>query len=426
MLRRAKIVKVTVLNTYASTGGAARAAMRLGIGLRRAGIELTSLTRPTYSEKGRHDNCEEPWLAWAAGCLDILPCKIYPRRKQHNFSPAWVPGSLVRKLQSLAPDLVHLHWVGDGFLRIETLGQLDMPLVWTLHDSWPFTGGCYLPGPCRRYEAQCGRCPVLASDKDWDLSRRVWQRKRRCYPLEKLTVVAPSHWMAQRARCSSLFAGVRIEVIPNGIDTEQFRPGDRAASRQAFGLEPDHLMILFGAKNCLQDPNKGFDLLTAALATLDSARKRRCRLLLVGEPGPVPAEIAGVPVVDLGQFADEAAMTEVYRTADCFVLASREENLPNMVTEAMACGTPCVAFAVGGVGEQIDHRHDGCLAAASDPLALAAELDWLLADETCRRTLGAAARHKVLARFDMNIVAARHLALYRQIIEQAPHGRAKN
>jgi glycosyltransferase involved in cell wall biosynthesis len=361
-----------------------------------------------------------------AGFLDILPCKLYPRRQLHNFSPAWVPGVLDRKLRSLAPDLVHLHWVGDGFLRIETLGQLDVPLVWTLHDSWPFTGGCYLPGPCRRYEAQCGSCQVLASDKERDLSQLVWQRKRRCYPLDKLTVVAPSRWMAKRARSSSLFAGVRIEVIPNGIDTELFRPGDRMAARQAFGLDRDHTLILFGAKNCLSDVNKGFDLFAAALAGLGGLSAERCSVLLIGESGAVPAAVAGIPVVSLGQLGDEAAMAQVYRAADFYVLASREENLPNMISEAMACGTPCIAFDVGGVGDQIEHHQNGCLTTAGDTRALAEEIAWMLADDQRRKALGDVARRKALDKFDINTVAARHIALYEHALKRSLHVQSKD
>jgi len=171
MLQSINASKIVALNTYATAGGAARAAMRLNTGLRQAGLDLAAISRETYLPPRYGHNHKSRWLSWLLGCLDILPCKLYPNSQVHNFSSNWMPDGIGRKLRHLTPDLIHLHWIGDGFLRIESLARFEVPIVWTLHDSWPFTGGCHLPGGCRRYQESCGCCPVLGSSRIGDLSR---------------------------------------------------------------------------------------------------------------------------------------------------------------------------------------------------------------------------------------------------------------
>ena len=109
--------------------------------------------------------------------LDMLPVRCYPNKPLLNFSPAWLPDRVAGQVAAMEPDLVHLHWLTAGLLRLETLSRFNKPLLWTLHDSWAFTGGCHVPFACTRYRQKCGACPVLGSSADKDLSRRIWQAK---------------------------------------------------------------------------------------------------------------------------------------------------------------------------------------------------------------------------------------------------------
>ena len=415
MLQSTDILKIAVLNTYVSTGGAARAAMRLNAGLRQAGLDLTTLSRATYSQTVTGDNKKRNWWAWFLGCMNLLPCKFYPKRQLHNFSSNWMPDGLGMKLRRLSPDLIHLHWVGDGFLRIERLARCNIPIVWTLHDSWAFTGGCHLPGECHRYQKKCGYCSVLGSARENDLSRRVWSRKQIAWKDIHLTAVAPSRWLADCARSSSLLRERRVEVIPNGIDVKTYLPGDSAAARSALGLPLDRRLILFGAVHSLSDSNKGLDLLLSALAILDNSLQKKAELVLFGDRGDLDLQGCGLPVRNLGVIAEESRLSLLYQAADLFVAPSRQENLPNMVLEAMACGTPCVAFDVGGLPDLIDHCINGYLARPFETMDLCRGISWVLADETRRLTMASLSREKIVSGFSLKHVARRYLDLYLEL-----------
>ncbi|MEE9157597.1 MAG: glycosyltransferase [Gammaproteobacteria bacterium] len=170
--------------------------------------------------------------------------------------------------QRLAPDLVHLQWISRSFLRIETLARLELPLVWTLHDMWAFTGGCHYDGGCERFVSACGHCPILGSSRERDLSHWVFARNRRASKRQNLTVVAPSRWLAGFAARSALLGRFRIGVIPNNLDLNRYRPIDRAIARSLIGVLPNRRIILFGAVRSTGDERKGFRELHAAMRQL--------------------------------------------------------------------------------------------------------------------------------------------------------------
>jgi glycosyltransferase involved in cell wall biosynthesis len=410
-------MKPLLINTFEQTGGAAKAAYRLLCGLRREGVLAQMLVRGKTGRDVDVVKCEPDWLGWCKGWFDILPVKCYPRRQPDNFNPALVPDRLKASISELAPDLLHLHWVSYGFLRIETLAALGLPIVWTLHDAWPFSGGCHLPGGCRKYEWECGECPVLGSAELEDLSRRVWKRKQRSYCNARMTFVAPSRWMAERARASGLLRERVVEVIPNGIDMEKYSPGDSLAARDRLGLPRKRRLILFGARHALSDRNKGAAELCAALGQLPVELREQSTLVLFGETARAPLSDFNMEVVNRGEISDEAEIVDLYRAADLLVVCSREENLPNMISEALACGLPCAAFNVGGIADQVIHRQTGCLAPASDAGALAIEIAWLLEHAGPQSSLALNARQHAAANFSLEQVARRHLELYRRSVE---------
>ena len=414
-----------LVNTHARGGGAAIAALRLHRGLRGIGIESRLLVQSPPSDEPGLTGPRGPLaraLAWARPRLDSLPARRYPRRQSSLFSPAWLPDRLTRDVAALAPDLVHLHWIAHGFARIETLARLGRPLVWTLHDSWAFTGGCHLPFDCTRYRDACGACPALGSQREVDLSRRVWERKRAAWRDLALTVVTPSRWLAGGARASALFGSARCEVIPNGLDLDRFRPADRAASRARLGLSHDRTVLLCGGAGIARDPNKGLASMATALRGLAPPRRATLEALIFGTAPGDRLPDAGLPLRDLGFIADEGELAALYSAADVFVAPSLHENLPNTVMEAMACGTPCVAFDVGGVSDLIEHQRTGWLARSGDSADLARGIAWVLEDEPRRRELGAQARAKTEAEFAIARVARRYADLYAEVMSPTGAG----
>lgn len=414
-------MKIALLNTYDRSGGATRACHRLYSGLSAVGEEAYMLVREKSRNRSGTVAVGSRIGGFLRALIDGFPLHRYPNRKLHVFSPAWFPGRGLQNVSRLNPDLVHLHWVVNGFVRIEDLSSLDCPVVWTLHDSWPFTGGCHLPAGCTRYEQSCGRCPVLGSDIENDWSRRIWIRKRNSWGKVPLTIVAPSRWMAEKARSSSLFKDRTVVIIPNGIDTHLYCPGDRMEARRELGLSENCRLLLFGSIHALSDTNKGFDLLQRAIKTMNPTQLQNTELVIFGADNDTILPDCGIPVRNLGIISDEEKMVLLYRAADLLVAPSREETLGYVIMEAMSCGTPCVAFEVGGIPDLISHGETGYLARPYIVEDLATGIINVLHDYMLRKAMAEKSRKWIEDNLSLHLIAQRHLKLYRQLISNGDH-----
>lgn len=422
-------MKPLLLNSVDNAGGAAKATKRLCAALVAAGIDARMLVQAKTGHESfvqglsSGSKVASQYFKWHPH-LDALPVIFYPERTRYIFSPAFLPQPLVAKVRALSPDIIHLNWVCEGFVRIETLPLLRAPLIWTLHDSWPFTGGCHLPFDCTRYKESCGRCPCLGSDKENDLSRWVWNRKRKVFPSLDLTVVAPSRAMAARAMVSSILKGKRVEVISNGIDTRLYRPSRKDDARDILGLPRNKKLVLFNALGGFNDGNKGFRYLHAALEGL-RAQGLEVELLAVGAD-QLPSAFNSVPAHLLGTVEQEETMPLVYAAADVTAVPSLEESLSFTVMESMACGTPCVASDVGGIPDLIENGVNGYLCPPGDSEQLGGDIDHLLRDEALRAAFAAQGREKVERQFSIEVVSQRYLDLYTELLNaRFPLGRAR-
>ncbi len=338
-------------------------------------------------------------------------------KKDDTFSINFTPSLIIKDIKKTNPSLINLHWIGWEFLQIEDLKSFDVPLVWTLHDMWAFTGGCHYSGECNLYTKSCGTCPQLHSNNDWDLSRWVWQRKKKAWKEINLTIVTPSKWLAECASKSTLCKDLRIEVIPNGLDTQIYKPVDRKQARKLLGLPLDKQIILFGAISATSAPRKGFQLLKPALQKLSQdPNLDRIELVIFGSSQPSNPPNLGFKVNYLGQLNDDIALALVYAAADVFVAPSLEDNLPNTVIEALACGTPCVSFKIGGMSDMIEHKQNGYLAQPFDISDLADGIAWVLTDGERHQKLGDRAREKVEQEFTLELQANRYAMLYQELL----------
>jgi glycosyltransferase involved in cell wall biosynthesis len=418
IFRRAQDVDILIVNTFQQNGGAARAAYRTFLGIKRVfpNAHYLNLVKEDLRGdiSGYHRWSVKALLATRLASLDALPLAWYPNRLKATFTPAVWANPMRVPFTHFNAKLVHLHWVAASMLRIEELARLNVPLVWTLHDTWAFTGGCHYPGNCEAFRRQCGNCPHLASTVENDLSRSIWRRKQAVFSRLDLTVVAPSRWMADAAKQSSLFANRRVEVIPYGLDTDVFKPIDTATAKVYFGVNPAHPVLLFGAQT-LTDPRKGGDLLCEAIAQIDFP----CTLLTFGEGVLPSATTEFVTVRGLGSLADDVSLAMMYSAADAFLCPSREDNLPNTVAEALACGTPCVAFHVTGLTDMIEHRTTGWLAKAFDPSDFAAGIKWVVTHPD-PEPIRHAAREKALADYTMETMTERYARLFAELLEPHP------
>ncbi len=413
-------MRILHINTYDQEGGAGLAAWRIHKGLQHLGIESHMLVQTrTSGDAGvyERDTRLARSLAVFRPYLDMLPLLFYRHRQQTHWSVEWFPAQIRRQIQTLNPDIIHLHWICRGFMDVPSLASFQKPVVWTLHDSWAFTGGCHVPGDCLNYKERCGHCPQLGSRHAWDLSRWTWNRKNKCWQDVLLTIVTPSRWLGDCARNSSLFRERRIELIPNGIDLSQYRPVEKQQARALLGYPQNRKLVLFSAMNATYDKNKGFHYIEAALRQLaDEGWDDRMELMVVGQSAPsIPVDTV-LPNRFLGVLRDEISMRLVYSAADVTVMASAQENLPNSIMESLACGTPVVAFNVGGIPHLVEHQANGYLAQPFSIDDLSDGLSFVLSDEDRWCRLSDRARSKIESEFNAGKIARQYMTLYEQLL----------
>ncbi len=425
-LLRKRRMRITHLSTYDIAGGAAKAARRLSIGLCRVGHESRLLT--LYKESSDPTVLVfDPPRDLAIRLRRALKRRVLERTQKmiHSRPPGSAFFSDDRSqhnadiLDQLPPsDILNLHWIVDFFDYGSFFRRLPrgIPVVWTLHDMNPLTGGCHHAGDCQSFRASCGACPQLTSKAENDLSRQIWNRKRRAYgsvPQGALSFVTPSRWLATKVKESSLGAGFPVNVIPYGVDTENFRPQDVQLARQALGV-PIHGRIILFSSYFVRNSYKGFPLLLEALNRMRSI-PNLCAITVGGGDSDEYRE-GTVPIRSLGLIKDEKQMSLVYSAADLFALPSLQDNFPNTALEALACGIPTVAFGVGGVPEIVRNGLTGVTVSPGDSEALARAMEDLLGDPERRASISKECRRVALEEYGLEIQGRRYLELYRSLL----------
>ena len=418
-----QVLQVNIGDT-AAYGGASVAAYRLHRALLRSGGDSRMLVQ--------HKSRGDPTVLITSNRITKLLTKLslqtkldtdwilrfYRNRPNTQWSVNWLPSGLGRQVSQINPDIVHFHWVGRGLTSIREIGKLRMPLVWTLHDSWAFTGGCHYPYECFRYEEKCGLCPQLASNSEHDLSRRVWGLKNKAYKKPSVAVVTPSQWLGACAKASSLLRDKHIEVIPNTLDLNRYKPLDRRFAREVLALPQDKKLVLFGAVQSTSDPRKGFQYLQEAFQALERNAKFKhlFELVVFGSSDTTLERETGLPVHYLGYIHDDISLAIVYSAADVFAAPSVQDNLPNTVLEALACGVPCVTFNVGGFSDMIEHKKNGYLAQPFESKDLATGIEWVIEDAARWEDLSRLARRTVETKFSEEVIAQKHMELYESLL----------
>jgi len=412
-------VKVLIINFSDIQGGASRAAYRLHQALLDSSVKSQMLVNVKFSDDYRVVESESnigKGVSLLRRIMDALPLGLYKHRSKTYFSPNLVPFSgLVARVNKINPDVVHLHWVNKVMLSMSDIAKIKAPIIWSLHDMWAFTGGCHYDEECGAYIDSCGSCRVLGSLKGYDLSRYIFKRKLASYSKHKnLTIVGLSRWLASCAKQSRLFKGKKVVCLPNPIDTSVYLPLEKIVARDLLCLPRDKTLVLFGAMAATSDPRKGFKELSEALQQLES---ENIELVVFGSSEPKVPECFKFKAHYLGPLYDDVTLRALYSAADVMVIPSIQENLSNAIMEGIACGTPVVAFDVGGNGDMIEHKTNGYLAKPFDTEDLAVGIEWVL-NAPNYDELSANARNKVVREFDSRVVAKRYIALYESVLEK--------
>ncbi len=412
-------MRVLIVNTAERTGGAAIAANRLMHALNHNGVETRMLVRDRKTDAPEVVNIPQSLrlkanFLWERGVIWLANGLKKQGIFQVDIANAGTDITAMPEFQWA--DVIHLHWVNQGFLSLNDLERIltsGKPVVVTMHDQWYFTGICHYSGGCDKYQTQCQHCPMLKGGGTWDVTQRVFDRKRAMYQGRNLTFVGCSRWMADMARQSRLTQGHTVTNIPNAIDTDVFKPIDKQEARRRHNLPLDKKLLLFGAQR-ITDERKGFRFLVEACEHIKMHHPTlpdRLGIVVLGGDAQSVKEALPLPVYSVGYLNNEKEIAELYNAADLFVTPSLQDNLPNTIVEAMSCGVPCVGFNVGGIPEMITHRQDGYVADYCDSIDFAQGIAWCL-DEQRQPALSAAARAAAVATYSEQAAARRYQAIY--------------
>lgn len=413
-------MRIVQLSSSASTGGAAIAANRLHVGLLSLGVESELLvSKGGEGEKSvlKPTGFASKIASRLVPVLDRLPGQL-AGLSSDRISSSWVPDRLVPWVKSRQPDIINLHWVNDGYMRIETLPRFDRPLVWTLHDMWALAGGEHYVGDSARYKDGYRRENRPNDGARFDVNRWIWERKFRAWRnIENLTIACPSRWLSDCVKKSPIFEGFRVEILPNGVDHKRFHPIDHVTVRRILGLPTNKKLILFGAGSATSDPRKGYSLLLEALSELNIKNSTTDYELVVFGASSAAHRLS-MPVHFLGNLFDSISMALVYAACDVFVAPSLEDNLPNTVLEALSCGTPVVSFNIGGFPDMITHKKEGYLAQPFNTSDMANGISWVMENDERWQVLSLAARDRIVREFTLETSACRYQKLYWELLDE--------
>jgi glycosyltransferase involved in cell wall biosynthesis len=423
-------MKILQVSTYDISGGAARATYRLHRGLRQMDQDCCMLVRykdtddDFVSAVGQDREKDEN-----AFFLETPIQEHYINAHRTDISNTLFslpyPGyDISRSPLVKNADIINLHWVSQ-FQSPVTLSQifaLGKPVVWTLHDQWAFTGGCHYSAGCEGYRNSCKECPQLLEDP-FSLPEAILHDKEELFQNANLTIVTPSRWMGRCARESRLFKSLRVEVIANSLETDLYSPIPKGQAKKRLEIPDDAVTLLFGAIDGAEK-RKGFSELTRAMKTCREneafqalLRKNQVRLLCFGSPND-QLESMGIPVVSLGRLGSDEDIRDAYSAADLFLLPSLEDNLPNTILESMSCGTPVVAFDVGGVPDMVTAGVNGLLVKAFDTQKMGEAIVSLAVDPEKRSAMGKACRERVTNDYALDVQAGNYLKLYGDLLHE--------
>lgn len=354
------------------------------------------------------------------------PSRWWSLRMGHedfDFPGTW----RVPALAGERPDVVHCHNLHGGYFDLRVLPWLSrqFPVVLTLHDAWLISGHCAHSFDCERWKTGCGECPDLTIYPAIrrDATAFNWQRKQRIYAQSRLYVTAPSRWLIQKVEQSMLVPSiVKYKVIHNGIDLSVFTPADRNTVRASLGIPQDAKVLLFAA-NCVRG-NIWKDYATMRAAIEEVSRRLQGQDVLfiaLGEDAGWE-RIGHARIHFVAYQKDPAVVARYYQAADVYLHAARADTFPNSVLEALACGVPVVATAVGGIPEQVHDSETGFLIPPGDVGAMSERLVQLLLNKGMKEALGDKAAQDARARFDLRQQVDATLEWYQEILRAERRG----
>jgi glycosyltransferase involved in cell wall biosynthesis len=444
-----RALRILQVSTFDTIGGAAKVAWSLFQSYRACGYgswlavghklgnDPNVLLIPNQKQRGRwsrfcwdvHSGLQSleaqvGGVSWLGGLTQVLaePGRALDRYwgiEDFHFPGTWQ----LLKLTRQRPDIVHCHNLHGEYFDLRALPWLSqqVPVVLTLHDAWLLSGHCAHSFDCARWKTGCGHCPDLTLDPAIrrDATAYNWRRKREIFTNSRLYIATPSQWLMQKVEQSMLAtAVVAARVIPNGVDLSIFHPADKGTARSALGIRQDAIVVLFTANAVRRNIWKDYQTVRAAVALIAERMHGQDVLFLALGEDALPERIGPAEVRFVPYQTDPKVVACYYQAADVYVHATRADTFPNTVLEALACGTPAVATAVGGIPEQIEDARTGFLVPAGDAEALAVRLRHMLSDTALRRSMGIQAAEAARRQFDLHRQVDAYVEWYHELVQQ--------
>lgn len=409
-------------------GGAAKAAYRLHCALNRT-TTTSSSNQTTKSQMLVMEKVTNDWtvvrnpnkghrnLSLLRKHLAIMMAKKLLKIQSSTLpSISLLPSNMDTVLNQWHADLVHLHWIGYEMLSISNIGKIKKPLVWTLHDMWPFCGAEHYSISDMRWRDGYTKENRPTSERGIDLNRLVWKEKLKKWKVP-INIVTPSNWLADCVRKSFLMKDWPVRVIHNPIDTDVYKPIDKKTARDLLGFPRDKHILLFGSAYGASDPRKGFSYLKEALDILQNKKALpKLEIVVLGSSEPKKPFDLGFPVRYMSYLYDDISLNILYSSADITVIPSTIDNLPNMAVETLASGTPVVAFSAGGLPDLIKHEKTGYLAKPFNAKDMADGIELILKNQEYHRELSKNAREYAVKIFSYDNIAKQYINLYEDIL----------
>lgn len=334
-----------------------------------------------------------------------------PNMNNLPWSYSFLAAGNFKDLLNHDADIFNIHWI-PSVLELSNLQVLKKPLVITLHDVWPLTGGCHCNLDCDNWENGCFKCPQNSHLEIFGLSAaHNWAKKEKYFQaIENLSIVAPSNWMADMVQRSPLFRNRRISTIPNCVDKGVFFLQDKITAKKEIGISKSKYSLLFVVSGDIKQHHKGIDLLQKVLND-KLINKERFELIIVGDNHKSNLDFQGFATRYLGIIDSQEKMNKIYNAADLIISTSRQDNLPNTLIEASFCGLPIISFNIGGISDIINHGENGRLIPAYDTAAMARAI----VEMSYTRTIKSEVSRKAIRDFDFDKCAKSYEKHYLEI-----------
>lgn len=411
-------MKILIINTAENKGGAAVACNRLHEALLQNGVDSKMLVRQKSStDKTVFEFTNSPLrkkINLFFFFLELFILKFF-KKDGVDFSLPWFGPALHKHPLVKDADIIHLHWVQNSFLTLRSLKKLqslNKPIIWTLHDMWAFTGGCHYNVDCRKFETSCSECPQLKNTSIADFSKSTFKEKQLIYSAKNI-IVTPSNWLAKEAKISTLLKNNKVSVIPYNINFDLFKPIEKNIAKENFGIDTTKKVILFVSMN-IEDQRKGFEYFKKSIIELENTIENWTNdyeILAIGRNSDV--KHFNTKIHYTGRLSNIEKISMAYAAADVFVAPSTQDNLPNTVIESLACGTPVVAFNIGGMPDMIDSTINGYIAEFDNYKEISKGILYCISNN-----LSDNARNSALSKFQSSEVAKSYVDLYNQSLHE--------